>query len=145
VARRIVMPPFREGGQAQYVEQPVPVVAEPSLAALLDWARARLGDGVDVRALARQAHLSPRTLRRRFAEGLGAAPEDWLRRERLRLAQRLLETTDQPVERIATLAGYPSPAAMRTHFASTLTVSPGAYRRTFRQPSPQSCQDGASR
>jgi transcriptional regulator GlxA family with amidase domain len=136
VARRIVMPPFREGGQAQYVEQPVPVVAERSLASLLDWARARLADGVDVAALARRAHLSPRSLRRRFAEALGVAPEEWLRRERLRLAQRLLETTDEPIERIAALAGFPSPAAMRGQFAARLLVSPGGYRRTFRAPGP---------
>jgi len=134
VARRIVMPPFREGGQAQYVEHPVPDVAERSLAALLDWARARLGEGVDVRTLARRVHLSPRSLRRRFADGVGVAPEEWLRRERMRLAQRLLESTDEPVDRIASLAGYPSPGAMRGQFAARLMVSPGAYRRTFREP-----------
>jgi transcriptional regulator GlxA family with amidase domain len=133
VARRIVMPPFREGGQAQYVEQPVRAADERSLAALLDWARGGLGDGVDVRAMARRAHLSQRSLRRRFAESLGVAPEEWLRRERLRLARQLLETTDQPIERVAGLAGFPSPAAMRAQFAARLMVSPRAYRRTFRQ------------
>jgi transcriptional regulator GlxA family with amidase domain len=133
VARRIVMPPFREGGQAQYVEQPLGVVREQPLAALLDWARTRLGQGVDVRALAQHAHLSPRSLRRRFADILGVAPEEWLRRERVRLAQQLLETTDQPVERIAATAGFPSPAAMRGQFVARLMVSPTGYRRTFRQ------------
>jgi len=138
VARRIVMPPFRDGGQAQYVDQPLPTAAEPSLAALLDWARARLGDGVDVAAMAGQAHLSQRSLRRRFAASLGVAPEEWLRRERLRLAQELLETTDHPVEHVAGLAGFRSPAAMRAQFADRLLVSPRAYRRTFRHdPEPE--------
>jgi transcriptional regulator GlxA family with amidase domain len=135
VARRIVMPPFREGGQAQYVEQPVRRAAgEDSFAALLDWARERLGSRIGVHELAGQAHLSLRTLRRRFHDSFGLPPEEWLRGERLRLAQALLESTDEPVDRVAALTGFPSPAAMRSCFAERLGVAPGQYRRTFREP-----------
>src|SRR5262245_48999979 len=133
VARRIVMPPFREGGQAQYVDQPVRTDVGPSgFAALLDWGRARLADGVDVHDLAREAHLSVRSLRRRFSESLGTPPEQWLRAERLRLAQHLLEETDAPVGQVAARSGFPSVAAMRATFADRLMVSPLQYRRTFR-------------
>lgn len=134
VARRIVMPPHRDGGQAQYVEQVTEASAnDASFAALLDWGREHLRDRIDVSALARQAHLSARSLRRRFDELLGIAPSEWLRRERLHLAQQLLESSDEPVERIAQRAGYPSSAAMRAEFATRLLVSPRQYRRTFRE------------
>jgi AraC family transcriptional activator FtrA len=129
VARRIVMPPFRDGGQAQYVPRPAPV-AEDRFAGLLEWARTHLAAGVS--ELARRAHLSPRTLRRRFADALGVSPEDWLRRERLGAAMALLEETDEPIDRVAALAGFPSAAAMRSQFAGRLLVSPTQYRRTFR-------------
>jgi transcriptional regulator GlxA family with amidase domain len=134
VARRIVMPPFREGGQAQYVQQPIRSVAaaKDSFGALLDWARLRLGSGVSVHQLAQQAYLSPRSLRRQFQESVGMAPEQWLRGERLRRAQELLESTDEPVDRVAALAGFRSTAAMRALFASRLMVSPRRYRGTFR-------------
>jgi transcriptional regulator GlxA family with amidase domain len=134
VARRIVMPPHRDGGQAQYVEQVTAASSsDASFAALLDWGREHLHDRIDVPALARQAHLSLRSLRRRFGELLGMAPSEWLRRERLQLAQQMLESSDEAVERIAQQAGYPSSAAMRAEFAGRLLVSPRQYRRTFRE------------
>ncbi|WP_345581105.1 helix-turn-helix transcriptional regulator [Nonomuraea rosea] len=84
-------------------------------------------------ALARHGHLSVRSLRRRFEELLGTAPSEWLRRERLQLAQRLLESGDEAVEQVAERAGYPSAAAMRAEFARRLLISPRQYRRTFRE------------
>jgi AraC family transcriptional regulator, transcriptional activator FtrA len=132
VARRLVMPLHRSGGQAQYVES---VLAEEPdvLAALLDWGRAHLQDGIGVDDLARRAAMSRRTLSRRFRAGLGVAPGEWLLRERLRLAQRLLERTDDPIETVARKAGYDAVVTMRAQFASRLRTSPRAYRRVFRK------------
>jgi transcriptional regulator GlxA family with amidase domain len=133
VARRLVMPLFRAGGQAQYVDVPIAPSPGDGLSALLDWGRAGLGSGVSVDDLARRGAMSRRTLTRRFQASLGMPPGEWLQRERLRLAQRLLESTDDPVQRVARQAGYDSPATMRAQFASRLQTSPRAYRRTFRE------------
>jgi len=133
VARRIVMPPFREGGQAQYIgASAVDGSRDPEFVDLLDWGRRHLGDPVTAADLARRAHLSPRTLRRRFTAAVGVPPETWLREQRLRSARELLECTDEPVAGVAARTGYPSAAAMRSHFAAELQVSPLQYRRTFR-------------
>ncbi len=133
VARRIVMPPFRDGGQAQYIRTPIlDGSRDPGFVALVEWGRAHLSDRIGVVELARHAHLSPRTLRRRFTAAFGLPPEAWLRQERLRCAQQLLESSDEPVERIAARTGYPSAAAMRAHFAAQVMVSPNQYRRAFR-------------
>jgi transcriptional regulator GlxA family with amidase domain len=127
VARRLVMPPFRAGGQAQYAAtRPAPA---EELEPLLEWARERPGASVD--ELARRAAMSPRTLTRRFRSMLGVAPGAWLQEERLREARRLLETTSAPIERVARLAGYESPVTMRAQFAARLHTSPREYRRTF--------------
>ena len=106
VARRLVMPPFRSGGQAQYIDNPIAtdLLGEP-LSAVLDWARERLADGISVDELAARAAMSPRTLSRRFRAAIGMSPGEWIQRERLRLAQRLLESTDHPLELVARLAG----------------------------------------
>jgi transcriptional regulator GlxA family with amidase domain len=132
VARRVVMPPYRAGGQAQYVEQGIDTepVAEP-LSAVLDWARANVDTGIGVDDLARRAAVSPRTLTRRFRAVTGVPPGEWLQRERLRLAQRILETRDDPVAVVARKAGYESEATMRAQFAGKLGTSPRAYRQTF--------------
>ncbi len=131
VARRLVMPLFRSGGQAQYVE--TPVASRPdSLGALLDWARANVGEGITVDDLASRGAMSTRTLNRRFRSALGLPPGEWLQRERLRLAQQLLESSDDPIAGVARRAGYDSPATMRAQFASQLHTSPRAYRETFR-------------
>jgi transcriptional regulator GlxA family with amidase domain len=133
VARRLVMPPFREGGQAQYVDSPIATdLLGTPLSALLDWARGRLETGLSVDDLAARAAMSPRTLTRRFHAALGLAPGEWIQLERLRLAQRLLETTDLGLDVVARRAGYSSPSTMRAQFARRLRVSPRGYRRTFR-------------
>jgi transcriptional regulator GlxA family with amidase domain len=131
VARRLVMPLFRSGGQAQYVDTAV-APDRGRLSALLDWGRANLDAGITVGDLARQGAMSPRTLTRRFRSAVGMPPSEWLHRERLRLAQRLLERTDDPVELVARRAGYDAAVTMRAHFASRLQTSPRAYRQTFR-------------
>jgi AraC family transcriptional activator FtrA len=131
VARRLVMPLFRSGGQAQYVDNPI--ARDPgSLSALLDWGRANLETGITVDDLAAHAAMSPRTLTRRFRSGVGMPPGEWLQRERLRLAQRLLERTDSPIEVVARRAGYDAAVTMRAQFAARLHTSPRAYRQTFR-------------
>lgn len=132
VARRLVMPLFRSGGQAQYVDTPIVPTPGTGLGALLDWARASLGGGLSVDDLARHGAMSPRTLTRRFRAAVGMPPGEWLQRERLRLAQRLLESTDDPIDLVARRAGYDSPTTMRAQFATRLSTSPRAYRRTFR-------------
>jgi transcriptional regulator GlxA family with amidase domain len=133
VARRLVMPPFRAGGQAQYSDNPIAtdVLGEP-LSAVLDWARERLDNGLTVDDLADRAAMSPRTLTRRFQGAIGMPPGEWIQRERLRLAQRLLETTEYPLDLVARRAGYSSPTTMRAQFARRLKTSPSGYRETFR-------------
>ena len=131
VARRLVMPLFRSGGQAQYVDAPLDA-APDGLAPLLDWARSRIGAGISVDDLASRGAMSVRTLNRRFRSALAMPPGEWLQRERLRLAQRLLESGDTPIAIVARRAGYDSPATMRSQFALRLRTSPRAYRETFR-------------
>jgi AraC family transcriptional regulator, transcriptional activator FtrA len=131
LARRIVVAPHRGGGQAQFVETPLPRAGD-SLAGLLDWALARLDQPLALSDLARAAHLSKRTLARRFESAVGMTPMRWLLAQRIRRAQQLLEATDEPVERIAALAGFGSPANLRQHFSRATGVSPLSYRRTFR-------------
>jgi AraC family transcriptional regulator, transcriptional activator FtrA len=131
VARRLVMPLFRSGGQAQYVD--IPIAADPrGLSGLLDWGRAQLSAGIGVDDLATRGAMSTRTLNRRFRASIGMAPGEWLLAERLRLAQRLLERTDDSIDLVSRRAGYDSAATMRSHFATRLRTSPRAYRQTFR-------------
>ena len=133
VARRLVMPPHRQGGQAQYVEQPLPASARDSrLAGLLDWVRANLQEAHSLDSLAQRALMSRRTFTRHFRQLTGTTVGDWLLAERLALSQRLLETTEQPVERIAALAGFGSPASLRQHFGRAFGVAPKAWRQAFR-------------
>jgi transcriptional regulator GlxA family with amidase domain len=126
------MPLFRPGGQAQYVDTPIDRERGDAFGDLLAWAIRHLPQGIAVDDLARQAAVSPRTLTRRFREATGMPAGEWLQAERLRLARRLLETTDEPVERVARSAGYETSAAMRAQFTARLRTSPRAYRRTFR-------------
>jgi AraC family transcriptional regulator, transcriptional activator FtrA len=129
VARRLVMPLHRSGGQAQYVDTPI----APTTSDLVDWAATHVADGLSVDDVARHASVSPRTLTRKFRAATGLPPGEWLQRERLRRAKRLLESTDLPVEQVARGAGYDSPATMRAQFALHLHTSPRAYRKTFRR------------
>lgn len=141
VARRMVVPPHRQGGQAQYVESPLPRREEGErLSGVLDWARQHLDHSLGLDILAEQARMSRRTFTRRFKAATGVSVSTWLRHERLALAQRLLETTDLAVELIAAQAGFGSAVSLRQQFRETFRVSPSAYRREFRG---QSTQPGA--
>ena len=132
VARRMLMPLFRPGGQAQYVDTPISRATSDEMGELLAWGVEHLPAGLDVDDLARRASVSPRTLTRRFRATTGLAPGEWLQRERLRLAQRLLETTDHLIAAVAHDAGYQTEAALRSQFAARLETSPRAYRQLFR-------------
>ena len=137
VARRMVVPPHREGGQSQFAQ---PLARgdhrADDIAPVLDWARERLGQPLTVAQLAAQAHLSPRTFARRFRDGLGVSPLQWILEQRIRLAQELLETTDEPIERIAWRTGFGTAVNMRQHFRRFTSISPHTYRQTFRRPVP---------
>jgi transcriptional regulator GlxA family with amidase domain len=136
VARRMVVPPHREGGQAQYVELPVADVScpdEDALGQVLAWMLEHLDEALSVEALARRAHMSPRNFARRFRAVAGTTPHQWLLAQRVLLAQRLLETTDSSVELIAGACGLGSAANLRFHFQRAVGTSPLSYRRTFRQ------------
>jgi len=132
-ARLLVMPPHRQGGQAQFVEQPLPTAARDiRLAELLDWVRANLEMPHSLDSLARKSHMSRRTFTRHFRQLTGATVGDWLTNERLALSQRLLETTSQSIESIADLAGFSSPTLLRHHFGKAFGISPTVWRQTHR-------------
>jgi transcriptional regulator GlxA family with amidase domain len=133
IARRMVVPPHRQGGQAQYIEEPVVECASDSLAPLLDWVVEHLDEDITVDDLARRAAMSPRTFARRFRAETGVTPYNWLLNQRVMRAQHLLESSHEPVERIADLVGFGSAALMRHHFQRVRGTTPQAYRRTFRQ------------
>jgi AraC family transcriptional regulator, transcriptional activator FtrA len=134
LARDLVVPLQRDGGQAQYIEAPVPVLDAANLFAdTVAWLQEHLDQPVTVNDLADRAAMSPRTFARRFLAAVGTTPYQWLVRERIRLAQRLLETSDLPVEIIADRSGFGSADNFRKHFARALRTSPQAYRRTFRR------------
>ncbi|MET3179868.1 helix-turn-helix domain-containing protein [Variovorax gossypii] len=131
-ARRMVVAPHRQGGQAQYIEQPVPAAAERDrLAPLLEWLGRHLDTPHELDDLARRALMSRRNFTRRFRESTGTTVGQWMQNQRLALAQRLLETTDHPVERVATGAGFGSAVSLRKHFVSAFKLSPTAYRQQF--------------
>ena len=131
VARRLVVPPHRDGGQAQYVVAPVPVDGRASLAGVMDWARARLDQRLTVADLAREAAMAPRTFARRFRGETGTTPYRWLVEQRLHAAQRLLETGDDTVDRIARTTGFTDAMTLRHHFRAAFATTPTAYRRRF--------------
>jgi len=131
-ARRMVVAPHRQGGQAQYIEQPVPSAGpQDRLMPLIEWMGQHLHEAHDVDALAQRALMSRRTFTRRFRESTGTTAGQWLQNQRLALAQRLLETTEQPVEHVAQAAGFGSAVSLRKHFAATFQLSPVMYRRQF--------------
>ncbi len=136
VARHLVVPPWRDGGQAQYIERQVPDRPEQSTAAARAWALERLEEPIRVSELARAAGMSVRTFTRRFRAETGESPTAWLIQQRVRHAQRLLESTDLPVDAIADRAGLGSAASLRAHLRTQAGVSPTAYRRTFRVDEP---------
>jgi transcriptional regulator GlxA family with amidase domain len=131
VARACVVPPHRDGGQAQYVDHPVPSSPESSTAATRAWALARLDTQLALADLAAHAAMSVRTFTRRFRAEVGLSPTRWLIDQRVTLARRLLETTDLPVDQVAQQAGLGTAASLRLHMAANVGISPTAYRRTF--------------
>jgi transcriptional regulator GlxA family with amidase domain len=132
VARRMVVPPHRDGGQAQFVDQPLPDLpaCDPFTEALV-WVEAHLSDPISVEDLAARSAMSPRTFARRFRATTGTTPHQWLLRQRVLLAQRLLETSDLSVDRIAGRCGLGTATNLRQHFQRLLHTTPNAYRRTF--------------
>ncbi|MFK0252258.1 helix-turn-helix domain-containing protein [Streptomyces sp. NPDC090445] len=132
IARRLVVPPHRDGGQAQFVTTPVPAPGNHPLARLFPWVLERLDQALTVEDLARQAGMSSRHLGRHFRSVTGTTPLQWLLTQRIRHAQELLETTDDTVDTIATATGMGTATTLRRHFARTVGVPPDTYRRTFR-------------
>ena len=130
IARRMIVPPQREGGQAQYVDLPVPASSD-SLAPLLAWMEANLHRELTVADLARRALMSPRTFARRFRAETGTTPHHWLIGQRVLHAQRLLETGDHDVAAVARLCGFGNAATLRHHFTQRVGTSPSRYRDTF--------------
>lgn len=131
-ARTVVMPPTRDGDQAQFIPPPPPASGDGSLAATLGWLREHAAQPLTLADIARHANLSTRTLTRRFREQTGTTPTRWLADQRLNLARELLETTDLPVPAVAERSGHGSATALRAHFDRELSTSPDRYRRTFR-------------
>ncbi|MEV4755764.1 helix-turn-helix domain-containing protein [Micromonospora sp. NPDC049559] len=137
LARRMVVPPQRDGGQAQYIEAPIPRTPDaPTLEPVLRWLIEHLDEAVTVDDLAARAHMAPRTFARRFRAETGATPHDWITNQRVLLARRLLEETELGIEAVAARAGFGEAATMRHHFARRLGATPQAYRATFRTVAP---------
>ena len=133
VARRMVVAPHRHGGQAQYIEQPLPErKGSDRLSATLDWAIENLQQPLTLDLLADKAGMSRRTFTRRFKAKTGATVSGWVLNHRLAAAQRLLETSGQAVDLIAESVGFGSSVSFRQHFAHTFAISPSAYRKQFR-------------
>jgi transcriptional regulator GlxA family with amidase domain len=134
IARRMVVPPHRDGGQAQYVERPLPRSTCDTVGEVLVWMEQNLHEEVTVEQLAERAHMSPRTFARRFQQETGTTPYRWILRQRVLLAQDLLEATDETVDAIAWRTGFGTAAALRHQFYRALGTTPNAYRRAFRGP-----------
>jgi transcriptional regulator GlxA family with amidase domain len=131
IARRMVVPPQRDGGQAQYIPTPVPDRVGDSLALVCEWMLDNLAEDLPVDRLARKALMSSRTFARRFRDDLGTTPAAWLNRQRILRAQLLLETSDRGLETIAQQTGFGTAAVMRHHFLRVLQTTPTNYRRAF--------------
>jgi transcriptional regulator GlxA family with amidase domain len=132
VARRLVVPPHRAGGQAQFVSTPVPAQDDHPLADLLPWVMRRLDQPLTVEDMARQSRMSSRHLTRHFRSSTGTTPLQWLLTQRIRRAQELLESTNDSVDAIASAAGMGTATTLRRHFHRTVGVPPDTYRQTFR-------------
>jgi len=131
VARRMVVPPQRAGGQAQYIETPVPPAVSDGLAELMDNLLGRLDQPHSVNSMARQLNMSPRTFARRFTEATGTTPHAWLLRQRVLFARRQLESSTDPIDEIARRSGFGTGALLRHHFQRHTGVAPTAYRKAF--------------
>jgi transcriptional regulator GlxA family with amidase domain len=131
-ARRCVVPPWRDGGQAQFIERPVPAVADAGTAPTRAWAVDRLSEAVSLDDMAGHARMSVRTFTRRFREETGLSPARWLLQQRVERARLLLETSDLSVDVVARRSGLGSATSLRQHLHAVIGVAPTAYRRTFR-------------
>ncbi|MGH3304976.1 MAG: helix-turn-helix domain-containing protein [Streptosporangiaceae bacterium] len=132
VARRLVVPPHRDGGQAQFIDQPVPTTDDARVHEVIGWLSSDLARPVAVAVLAARAHLSERQFSRRFRDVTGQSPMDWLTGRRIAASLQLLESGDDPVERVGVAVGFATAAAFRLHFRQRMRTSPSAYRRAFR-------------
>ncbi len=132
VARRMVVPPHRDGGQAQYIDNPMPATTCDDLADVLEWMAAHLEQPLPVAELAERAHMSARTFARRFRATTGTTPHAWLLRQRVLLAQHLLESNGYSVEEVAQHSGFGTAAMLRHHFTRERGTSPRSYARAFR-------------
>ncbi|MBT2478230.1 GlxA family transcriptional regulator [Streptomyces sp. ISL-94] len=135
VARRTVVPPHRDGGQAQFIARPVPQPQLASTTAARAWVLDRLHEPLRLSDLARQEAMSVRTFTRRFREESGVSPGEWITGQRVERARQLLEQTDLPMEQVARETGFGTAQSLRKHVQAALGVSPTAYRRTFRATS----------
>lgn len=131
VARRMVTAPHRTGGQSQFVAWTTPPTSDRGLAPTLDWALEHLHEEIGPDELARAAHVSVRTLSRRFRDSLGTTPAEWILEQRVRRCQELLETTTFPLTQVTAMAGFSSASTMRAHFTRLVGTSPSGYRSTF--------------
>jgi transcriptional regulator GlxA family with amidase domain len=134
IARRMVVPPHRDGGQAQFIERPLPRSRCDTVGEVLVWMQHHLDEETTVEQLAALAHMAPRTFARRFQQETGTTPYRWILRQRVLLAQELLEASDETMDAIAGRAGFGNAAALRHQFVRSLGTTPQAYRRTFRGP-----------
>jgi transcriptional regulator GlxA family with amidase domain len=131
IARRMVVPPQRDGGQRQYIDQPIPVRCSEGFAPQLDWILSNLEKPHTVGTLADRAHMSARTFARRFVDETGTTPMQWVTDQRVLYARRLLEETDLDIDRIADRAGFGTATLLRHHFRRIIGVTPSDYRRSF--------------
>jgi transcriptional regulator GlxA family with amidase domain len=131
IARRMVVPPQRDGGQRQYIEQPIPVRCSDSFAPQLDWIMDNLDKPHTVAALAKRASMSARTFARRFVEETGRTPMQWVTDQRVLYARTLLEETDLDIDRVADKSGFGTATLLRHHFRRIIGVTPSDYRRRF--------------
>jgi len=136
LARQLVVPPQRDGGQAQYIDKPLPVLDRSDLFAdTVAWVLEHLDEPVTVEDLAVRSAMSPRTFARRFLAATGTTPYQWLLRRRVELAQRLLEVSDLSIEAVAERSGFCTAGNLRKHFGRIVHTSPQAYRHTFQDRS----------
>lgn len=131
IARRMVVPPQRDGGQRQYIDQPVPVRCSEGFAPHLDWILLNLDKPHTVATLAKRASMSARTFARRFVEETGRSPMQWVTDQRVLYARRLLEQTDLDIDRVADRSGFGTATLLRHHFRRAIGVTPSDYRRRF--------------
>lgn len=134
VARYCVVPPWREGGQAQFIERQMPVADQASTAGTRQWALAHLDEELSVQVLARHAHMSPRTFNRRFRAETGEAPGSWIRNRRLDRARELLESRDLPIDEVARRSGLGTGGNLRHHLRRGVGMSPSSYRKVYQGP-----------